>query len=149
MRCMFQESKSCNREEIGTPCSQCKTYRMRCVDQTPETRKLVLPENRNRRKEIGEKLEDPPCESCWKKSLRCKLNTPGDSRCGHCITRSLVCNWNHPSDPSARFTRGKPKISLDQMCVRCFTRHLTCDGKTPCDKCNTPRLRKKCVSQVE
>jgi hypothetical protein len=119
------------------------------VDQTPETRKLVLPENRNRRKEIGEKLEDPPCESCWKKSLRCKLNTPGHSRCGYCITRSLVCNWNHPSDPSARFTRGKPKISLDQKCVRCFTRHLTCDGKTPCDKCNTPRLRKKCVSQVE
>jgi hypothetical protein len=81
--------------------------------------------------------------------LRYKLNTPGNSRCGHCITRSLMCNWNHPSNPSARYTRGKPKISLDQKCVRCFTRHLTCDGKTPCDRCNTPRLRKKCVSQVE
>ena len=48
----FVHQYICNKDDVGIPCSRCKTNRVTCRNQTPETRNLILPEDRHKKKMI-------------------------------------------------------------------------------------------------
>ena len=63
-RC-FRNGRRCDAAENGRPCSTCRNDNQACRPQSKTTRRLVLPENRHRKKQIGRIQQDQPCRRCF------------------------------------------------------------------------------------
>lgn len=129
--------------------------------QSKETRRLVLPENRHRRKKIGGSQQNPPCRLCFQRNKRCHLVGPTGSPCEGCKNNHLRCNWNLEGakrstnrtmkSEALKQTRyeklGFVPVSRDRKCHRCAQRRIACNGGHPCNKCNITQLRLSCRPQ--
>ena len=158
-RC-FRGNLVCNVTLNGTPCSTCVRKKSTCMPQSRKTRRLVLPENRNRSKPISYPRSDPPCRVCFQADRPCRLE-PGGERCNRCKTKNVRCNWNlngaknsnsqqRSKDAKKSATQdrlGFTPVSQEQKCYRCAQRNIACDGKHPCVKCNTLLKRRSCRPQ--
>ncbi|KAF2175900.1 hypothetical protein K469DRAFT_683368 [Zopfia rhizophila CBS 207.26] len=159
-RC-FRNGRICDSVENGVPCSTCKNEKKVCRPQSKETKRLVLPENRNRRKEIGGSLQDPPCRRCLQTNRSCNLVGPTGSPCEGCKKANLRCNWNldgakksmarqrkREAEKQAKYEKlGFVPVARDQKCHRCARGRMACDGNHPCNKCNTTQLSISCRPQ--
>lgn len=159
-RC-FRTGRRCDSAENGMPCSICRKDNQGCRSQSKETKRLILPENRHRRKEIGRVQQDQPCRRCFQTNRTCFLIDPSNPKCEACQKANLNCNWN--LDGVKRSTARQKKrqaekeerhkklgfvpVPRDQKCYRCAAKIMTCDGKIPCNKCNTLLQRLACRPQ--
>jgi hypothetical protein len=162
-RC-FRYGRKCDVVQNGSPCSYCKT-RYRCGPQSKETKRLVLPENRNKKKAITGAIQDPPCRLCFQRFHPCYLIGSRDNKCEPCKKlkkNKLRCNWDLEgakrsnaiikAKEDARKRReeklGFAPVPQDKKCDRCARQNTACDGKSPCIKCNNNiRLRNSCRPQ--
>jgi len=154
----FRFARICDAAQEGFPCSTCTKHRNACKPQSKNTKRLVLPENRNRRPEIRGALQDPPCRKCFQLGHKCYL---AGSECERCKKLKIRCNWNldgakksnaeqrrkEIKNRNRRDKYGFTPVPRDQKCYRCSTRGLACDGGQPCSRCNTTRLRSSCRPQ--
>ena len=160
-RC-FRTVRNCDLETTGIPCSNCRNEKMLCRTQSRETKRLVLPENRHRVKEIKYgSLQDPPCRLCFQLGNACYLSGSSGSRCEGCKKLNRLCKWNleGAKADTARVNRkrrdmqarreklGFTPVPRDQKCQRCASRVWACDGKYPCIRCNTEQLCLSCRQQ--
>ena len=159
--CCFRHGRICDSAEIGMPCSICKNEKKACRPQSVKTKRLVLPENRNRRKEIGGSLQDPSCRRCFQTTRSCYLVGQTGSQCEACKKANLRCNWNlekakqslaqrkrREAVKQARYQKlGFVPVPRDEKCYRCAEKRLACDGGRPCNKCDTSQLRLSCRPQ--
>jgi hypothetical protein len=159
-RC-FRNGRICDSAENEMPCSTCKNEKKACRPQSKETKRLVLPENRNRLKEIGGSLQDPPCRRCLQTSRSCYLVGPTGSQCEGCKKANRRCSWSldgakksmarqkrREAEKQAKHEKlGFVPVPRDQKCYRCAKRRMACDGRYPCNKCNTINLRLSCRPQ--
>jgi len=157
----FRKGRTCDSAENGIPCTICKNEKRRCIPQTEKTKRLVLPENRYKRREIGGSQQDPPCRLCFQTNKRCVLVGPVGSPCEGCKNSKLRCNWNlekakrstikktrQEAEKQARYDRlGFVPVSRDRKCYRCAQRRIACDGRLPCNRCSISRLRRSCRLQ--
>ena len=157
----FRKGRTCNSTENGMPCSTCKNEKRMCILQTEKTKRLVLPENRHKRRKIGGSQQDTPCRLCFQTNKRCILVGPIGLPCEGCKNNNRRCNWNLEGAKRATVKKmeseakkqakheklGFVPVSLDQKCSRCAQRRIACDGKHPCNKCNISRLRRSCRPQ--
>ena len=153
----FRYSRTCDMASEGIPCSVCKERRSLCRKQTKETKRLILPKNRGRSKEIAGTKQDPPCRKCFQQRSYCYLNGRPGSKCELCTRTNRPCDWNLEGAKQSRPTRnrtqgnaesiGSKPTPRDKKCYRCASKVLACDGKYPCNKCNTDLLRRSCRPQ--
>jgi hypothetical protein len=66
----FRYGRICDMQN-GIPCSLYKTVKTKYGAQTKETKRLVLPENRNRAKPIMGPKQEQPCKRCFQGALNC------------------------------------------------------------------------------
>jgi hypothetical protein len=159
-RC-FRNGRRCDSAEKGIPCSICKKENQACRPQSRETKRLILPENRHKRKEIGRVQQDQPCRRCFQTNRTCFLLDSSNPKCEGCQKSKLNCNWNldGAKQSTARQRRrqaekeakhrilGFAPVPRDQKCYRCARKIMTCDGKVPCNKCSTLLQRLACRPQ--
>lgn len=160
----FRTGRRCDSVQNGYPCSTCKTKRHRCGPQSKETKRLILPENRNKKKAITGAIQDPPCRLCFQRFHPCYLVGSRDNKCEPCKklkNNTLRCNWDlEGAKRSNAMTKAKEDakkrtkerfgfspVPQDRKCDRCARLTKACDGKRPCNKCNTIRLRNSCRPQ--
>lgn len=92
--CCFRNGKRCDRELVGVPCSTCKREHRTCIDQTPETKALIHPEDRDKvAKTLKDSQNDPPCRSCFQEGRNC-YGGDGQADCKRCIGRHKTCTWD-------------------------------------------------------
>ena len=159
-RC-FRNGRRCDFAGNGMSCSTCTHERQVCRPQSEETKRLVLPENRDRRKEIGGSIQDQPCRKCFQRGTKCYLLGPNGSQCEGCKKKNIRCNWildgakksmaqqdKREAKKQARQEEiGFVPVPRDQKCQRCAQKGIACDGGHPCNKCNTNLLRLSCRPQ--
>ena len=159
-RC-FRNGRKCDSVENGTPCLTCRNDNQACRPQSKETKKLILPMNRHKRKEIGRVQQDQPCRRCFQTNRTCFLVDPSNPQCEGCQKAKLNCNWNldgakqstarqkrRQAEKEARYKNlGFVPVPRDQKCHRCAAKIMACDGKIPCNKCNTLLQRLACRPQ--
>ncbi|KGO69328.1 Integrase, catalytic core [Penicillium italicum] len=92
-RC-FRNGRKCDSAENGTPCLTCRNDNQACKPQSKETKKLILPENRHKRKEIGKVQQNQPCRRCFQTNRTCYLIDSSNLHCEACQKAKLNCNWN-------------------------------------------------------
>lgn len=133
-RC-FRNGRRCDSAENGIPCSTCRKESQGCRPQSKETRKLILPGNRHKRKEIGRVQQEKPCRRCF------QTNRNG-------AKKSTARQDRRRIEKEARYEKlGFVPVPREQKCYRCAARIKTCDGKIPCNQCETPQLRVTCRPQ--
>ena len=160
-RC-FRTFRTCDINQNGSPCSTCKNRGYRCETQSKETKRLILPENRNSKKAIAGVIQDPPCRLCFQRSYKCHIIGSRDAnKCELCKQLNLRCNWDLEGAKTSSFILNKKEnskkkrkekygftpVPQDEKCDRCAKRRRACDGKRPCNNCNTIGLRNGCRSQ--
>lgn len=158
----FRFERKCDLTIKGMPCTTCaEGGRGACLPQTKQTKKLVLPENRNWKKQITGVEQDPPCRKCFRHSLPCFLAHPTDSQCNRCQKLNRPCIWDLKGVEKSKYNEDRKAerqkasqerlgfiaVPRGQKCYRCAKRGRACDGKQPCNKCNTKRLRITCRPQ--
>ena len=160
----FRTGRRCDSAQNGYPCSTCKNKGCRCAPQSKETKRLILPENRNKKKGITGAIQDPPCRLCFQRFHPCYLIGSRDNKCEPCKklkNNTLRCNWDlEGAKRSNAMTKAKEDakkrtkerfgfspVPQDKKCDRCARLRRACDGNCPCNNCNTIRLRNSCRPQ--
>lgn len=159
-RC-FRFGRRCDSANKGMPCTSCTQKREVCQSQTSQTKRLVLPKNRHRKKEISGLRQDPPCKRCFERVLPCYLADGANKTCVRCTKLERACVWEPgeskrqkllEEQKTARKRASQKRLGFvavprEQKCYRCENKRIACDGKQPCNKCNTKRLRTTCRPQ--
>lgn len=159
-RC-YVRGHNCDMGMNGAPCTTCKNGNSICRLQSKRTKRLVLPENRDKKKKVRSGVpQDPSCRTCFLRNSSCRREGPAGTTCTNCQAMNVRCNWDltgpteGSSDPHAIV---KAKRKADQMdkygfipvqkedkCLRCAKQGRRCNGRQPCNTCDTPTLRNSC-----
>ena len=130
-----------------------------CKPQTTETKRLVLPENRDRAKPSLGPESAQPCRQGFQGGFRCYLISAAGSRCERCKKNKRRCNWD--LDGAKRYgvrekeirklsrqeRLGFAPVPREKKCHRCAWIGLACDGMRPCNRCNIETTHRSCRPQ--
>ena len=156
----FRFNLRCGCTSEGVRCSTCALKKRKCVPQTEETKRLILPENRDKPRPIAYPKLERPCRLCFQTDRSCHL-APGDIQCERCKSKNRKCRWDldgarnsnarqKQKDAKELATQEKlgfKRVPRDRKCYRCAQRNIACDGRYPCVKCNTLLMRRSCRPQ--
>lgn len=140
----FRQGRRCDGER---PCHSCvKKHRGgRCVDQTPETKKLVPKKNREARPALLHASADAEkCRRCTQTGRRCVRPDGEGTDCTTCKKQGRLCNNDLTGVNEKKSQAKSTRVPVDKKCDRCFRRGTKCDGKEPCSSCGD---KHKCYSQ--
>lgn len=154
----FRRFKHCDKDQKGMPCTHCVRNRAKCIEQTQETKSLILPENRHVKKQISNEVTGPPCRRCWQKAEPCRRPGGLDKPCRSCTSAGHRCN---PDLTGAKRTarvqakvdkrmQKQKQVPFERRCRRCQKNHLRCDGNKPCNYCRKlTYTSRRCSSETE